>query len=101
MMLNIKCKPSNLFIQGGEDEEGDGEAEGEEQGEGLFNWHCKNGLVKNIQIVKDEFMKKRDLRAIKIMLTGKPIVGKSFFSRHLSSHYNIPHLTKESVLKDV
>ena len=103
MMLNIKCKPSSLFIQGGEDKEGDGEAEaeGEEPAEGEFNWHCKNGLAKNIQKVKKEFEKERDLRAVKIILTGKPIVGKSFFSRHLSAHYNIPHLTKESVLKDV
>ena len=88
MMLNIKCTPSDLFIQGGE-------------AEGGFIWHCKNGLANNIKKIKNEFDKKRDLRAIKIMLTGKPIVGKSFFSRHLASHYNIPHLTKESVLKDV
>ena len=42
-MLNIKTVPSSLFIKEGDP----GEAEGE-PGEDDFNWHCKNGLAKNI-----------------------------------------------------
>jgi hypothetical protein len=42
--LNIKAKPSSLFIS--EDAEVDGE--GEAAGDGDFNWHCKSGLAGNI-----------------------------------------------------
>ena len=41
-MLNIKTVPSSLFIKEGVEEEG------AEPGEDDFNWHCKNGLAKNI-----------------------------------------------------
>ena len=44
-MLNIKTIPSSLFVTGGAEKEGE---EAEEAGEGDFNWHCKNGLAKNI-----------------------------------------------------
>ena len=96
-MLNIKTVPSTLFVTGNEKE---GE-EGEEPGEGDFNWHCKNGLAKNIQVVKDEFCKERGLKPFKIAITGKPCSGKSFFSKQLAEHFNVPHVHKEQVLTDV
>ena len=47
-MLNIKVKPSTIFVpekpEGGEEEE----APAEEGDEGGFNWHCKSGLAANI-----------------------------------------------------
>ena len=75
VMLNIKTVPSSLFIKEGAPEDG------EEPGEDDFNWHCKNGLAKNIQLVKDEFCKERGLKPFKIGILGKPCSGKSFFSR--------------------
>lgn len=44
MMLNLKLKPSSLFVSANEEEESVD-----------FNWHCKLGLAANIQIVKEEF----------------------------------------------
>ena len=48
VMLNIKVKPSTIFVpekpEGGEEEE----APAEEGDEGGFNWHCKSGLAANI-----------------------------------------------------
>jgi len=44
LLLNIKASPSSLFVTADAAEEG-----GEEGGnQGDFNWHCKNGLSKNI-----------------------------------------------------
>lgn len=84
LMLNIKATPSSLFVTqkaDGEEAEADG---GEGEGEGGFNWHCKDGLAKNIQRVKEEFCKKRNLKPFKTFITGKPCAGKSHFSAQLS-----------------
>ena len=74
LMLNLKIKPSPLFVGGGEGEEG-GDAGSD------FNWHCKNGLAANIQLVKEEFCKKRGLKPVKILVTGPPGSGKSFYGK--------------------
>ena len=40
LMLNLRIKPSSLFVAGGEGDEGAGDVD--------FNWHCKAGLALNI-----------------------------------------------------
>ena len=99
VMLNIKVKPSKIFVPpGGEG----GEEEGaEEAGEGDFNWHCKSGLAANIQLVKEEFCKERGLKPFKILLTGQVLTGKTFFSAQLAKHYGVPHIHVEQILDDV
>jgi hypothetical protein len=77
LLLNIKAKPSSLFVA---DEDPTAEAEGEPPGEVDFPWHCKAGIAANIQLVKQEFCKERGLKSFKIALTGKPLTGKSHFS---------------------
>lgn len=37
LMLNLKIKPSSLFVGAGTEDEGAGEPD--------FNWHCKAGLA--------------------------------------------------------
>ncbi len=71
-MLNLRVQPSTLFVAPETTEEG-GAAEVD------FNWHCKSGLAANIQIVKEEFCKKRGLKPVKIFITGPPGAGKSFY----------------------
>lgn len=92
-MLNIKATPSSLFVPTAvEGEAAEAEGEGDSGG---FNWHCKDGLAKNIQRVKEEFCKKRNLKPFKTYITGKPCSGKSHFSAQLSQHYNVPHIHLE------
>ena len=74
LMLNLRVKPSSLFVGGG--------GEGEDAGADVdFNWHCKAGLAANIQVVKEEFCKKRGLKPVKILIEGPPGSGKSFYGR--------------------
>ena len=99
VMLNIKAKPSKIFVP---QQEGAGEEEeGAEGGEGGFEWHCKSGLAANIQEVKKEFCKQRGLKPFKIAVSGKPCSGKSFFAAQLAKHYGVPHIHKEQVLSDI
>ena len=100
VMLNIKAKPSKIFVPSNEGAGEDGEEEGGE-GDGGFEWHCKSGLAANIQRVKEEFCKERGLKPFKIAITGKPCSGKSYFAAQLAKHYGVPHIHKEQVMHDI
>jgi len=80
----LNVTPSSLFISAKKAAaEGEDEADGgEEAGEILeLDWHCKQGMSENIQLVKKEFEKERKLRPVKIFITGPPCSGKSFFGQ--------------------
>ena len=81
MMLNLKLKPSSLFVSQNEEEE-----------PVEFEWHSKEGLKLNIGKVKEEFSKERGLKPVKIFISGPPAAGKSFFAKKLAEHYNVPHI---------
>jgi adenylate kinase len=93
-MLNLRVKPSSLFVGGG--------GEGEDAGADVdFNWHCKAGLAANIQVVKEEFCKKRGLKPVKILIEGPPGSGKSFYGRQLAEHYNVPHIHIKHMIDEI
>mmetsp|Transcript_32002 Transcript_32002/g.23160 ORF Transcript_32002/g.23160 Transcript_32002/m.23160 type:complete len:191 (+) Transcript_32002:800-1372(+) len=78
LLLNIKAKPSKLFVA---EEAGNEDDDDQDNGEGVeFDWHCKAGLANNIQLVKEEFCKERGLKPFKVLITGKPASGKSHFA---------------------
>lgn len=83
LLLDLKVKPSSLFIAPAVPEKVEG---GEEGGEAEvevldLKWHCKSGMATNIQLVKKEFEKERGLKPVKILITGPPCSGKSFFGQ--------------------
>lgn len=90
LMLNLWLKPSSLFVSQNEEEE-----------PVEFEWHCKGGLAKNIQISKDEFCKERTLKPVKIFMTGPPATGKSYFGKQLAEHYNVPHIHAVKLLEQI
>ena len=57
LLLDLKVQPSSLFIAPAEPEEKQAEEEeGGEEKEPIevldMNWHCKEGMAHNIQLVK-------------------------------------------------
>lgn len=94
MLLDLKIRPSKLFL-------GQANDEGEEDEEVDFEWHCKNGLQENIQKVKAEFCDKRKLKPFKIAINGPPCSGKSFYGHQLSEHFNVPHIHVQGLITEI
>jgi len=51
--------------------------------------------------VKEEFCKKRGLKPVKILVTGPPGSGKSFYGLQLSEHFNVPHIHLKKMLDEI
>ena len=100
LLLDLKVTPSSLFIK----QESVQVAEGDEEGAPELieiEWVSKEGLPTNIDLVKKEFEKERTLRPMKILLSGPPCSGKTYFGRQLAEHYNVPHIHMEKLIQDL
>ncbi len=104
LLLNLRIKPSPLFIAPDPElnEEGE-EAEADPDAPEVLemDWHCKSGLAANIQVIKNEFCKVRGLKPIKICITGPPASGKTFYAKQLAEHYNVPHIHAKKLLEEI
>jgi len=67
-----------------------------------FSWHCQEGMLKNIEIVAQEFCTWRNLRPIKIACLGPPGSKVEEFCQMVSDHYYIPrvHFDYDELLKE-
>ena len=54
-----------------------------------FKWHCEYGIPENIDKLRDEFNLYRNLKPIKIVITGPPCGGKTTLCEFLSQKYKI------------
>lgn len=48
-----------------------------------FPWHCREGIVKNIEMIKDEFSVYRGFEPIRVSIFGPPKSGKSKLAKSL------------------
>lgn len=65
--INLKIRPNHCF-----EEENDGFS---------FRWWCKEGFLKNMDKVCNEFIEYRGLRTNKILIAGPPAVGKTHYGK--------------------
>jgi len=66
-----------------------------------IEWHCENGpaTAEGFELVREEYVKQRNLRPVRIMMSGPPASGKTFFCQRLTKHYYIPHVQVEAVIQ--
>lgn len=64
-----------------------------------FDWWCKAGISKNMGLLCKEFNEHRQLKPNKIIVTGPPVSGVSYFAEKLSQFYNIPLIRIKDVVE--
>lgn len=74
-------KTSDVF----KDKEAPEEAEltPEEEAKLKFPWHCEGGVVANTLQLNIELNEARNLRPVKLFVTGPPASGKTFYSEKI------------------
>ncbi len=71
---------------------GDEEEEEGENSKLKFPWHCEKGIVENALQLNDEFNQARNLKPMKVFITGPPASGKTHCSAVIAEKYNIPRV---------
>ena len=103
LYLDLKLLPSE-FIKGQPKERyysqlsAQNEMEQPIEYEPLFKWHCPNGIVSNMQSIRKEFTKYRNLNGNKIFVLGNPYTGKTTISRILSKIFHLPIIDSKSIV---
>ena len=98
MLINLKMRSSSLFkkLPPPNDPE-TGEAMEVDEDYGKFDWHCRGGIVASARDLNNEFNAARDLQPVKIMVTGPPAVGKSYYSEKIHKNYDLPHVSVKQI----
>ena len=96
LTLNLRMRSSDVMKDGEPPED----AEDPEEAAKLlkFPWHWEKGIFKNALSLNVEFNESRGLRPVKILITGPPAWGKSYYAKKLAQYYNIPHITIKDAL---
>lgn len=82
MLMNLMMRSSSIYKKK-QLPEGE-EVEDEEDAKLKFPWHCKKGIIANTRTLNEEFNVARSLKPVKIMITGPPAVGKTFYSEKIA-----------------
>ena len=97
----IKGEPKNNYYKNESDEENDnlGMKPKEENIEyiPLFKWHSSNGIISNLQSIRKEFIKYRNLSQNTILILGNPYSGKTELSTILSKIFHLPLLNVKMI----
>ena len=84
LKIDLRIKTSNIF----EEKRKSGEDLEDYQGR-KFNWHCEYGIPENMDMIRNEFNIYRNLKPIKIVITGPPSGGKTTLSKMISNKYKL------------
>lgn len=96
LTLDLKMRASKVLRD--DEPSPDAEDPEEEAKAGIFPWHCKKGIVRNVHMLNNEFNDYRGLKPVKILITGPPASGKSHYADILAKYYNIPHIKIQDAL---
>lgn len=66
-----------------------------------FDWHTEKGIIKKIDVLNKEFNQFRGLNPVKIMISGPPASGKTFYADMLAKYYNVPKVNVSHLLSEV
>ena len=64
-----------------------------------YEWKMKNGIVKNIIRVRDEYRKLVNLKPNKICIIGAPFSGKSRLAEKLADYFKLKLIRKKDLVK--
>eukprot|EP00817_Percolomonadidae_sp_ATCC50343_P002869 CAMPEP_0117423746 /NCGR_PEP_ID=MMETSP0758-20121206/4299_1 /TAXON_ID=63605 /ORGANISM="Percolomonas cosmopolitus, Strain AE-1 (ATCC 50343)" /LENGTH=462 /DNA_ID=CAMNT_0005207101 /DNA_START=796 /DNA_END=2181 /DNA_ORIENTATION=+ len=69
--------------------------------ETLDQWHCKEGFLHGFEtgMIPNEFSTTRQVGALRVVVLGPPLCGKSYLASALADHYDVPHLTLKKALE--
>ena len=93
LSIDLRIKNSPLM----EDEPRRPQEDKEDYEERKFHWHCEFGIPENIDKLNEEFNLYRDLKPIKIIISGPPYGGKSTIAKTISEKFKINHLTIDKI----
>ena len=84
LKIDIRMKTSNIFEEERKTKENIMDFK-----ERQFKWHCEFGIPENMEKLRDEFNLYRNLKPIKIVVTGPPCGGKTTLCEFLTNKYKI------------
>jgi adenylate kinase len=94
LSINLKVKTSKVFDDQKEEDEDQDDFEKK-----MFKWHCEFGIPENLEKLRREFNLYRNLKPVKVMITGPPASGKTFIAERLSKFYNLPHIKIHDIIE--
>ena len=84
LKIDLRMKLSNIFEEQRKSKENIMDYK-----ERKFKWHCEFGIPENIDKIREEFNLYRNLKPVKIIVTGPPCGGKSTLCEFLTKKYNL------------
>ena len=107
-MVDLWMKPSNIFKLKAEGDEDDVQDDDDQDDADpsqpkrrklkmKFDWWCQSGIAKNIEKLCKEFNEVRGLKPNRILISGPPLSGNSFYAKKLADFYNIPLINVKEV----
>ena len=84
LKIDLRMKLSNIFEEQKKSKENIMDFKDRQ-----FKWHCEFGIPENIDKLREEFNLYRNLKPIKIIVTGPPCGGKTTLCEFLTKKYNL------------
>ena len=84
LKIDIRMKLSNIFEEDRKSRENIMDFK-----ERQFKWHCEYGIPENMDKLREEFNIYRNLKPIKIIVTGPPSGGKTTLCEFITQKYNL------------